>query len=109
MEKRQKLLIVLFTIIAIVTLSGFLKSYLFFFPNFGKFRYLIHLHFAAFTCWLLLIVIQPILIRQKKIKTSPHFGKVLLFFGPAIGNYYHVFSTPKSTPGNIGFTKRGDN
>jgi hypothetical protein len=84
MEKRQKLLIVLFTIIAIVTLSGFLKSYLFFFPNFGKFRYLIHLHFAAFTCWLLLIVIQPILIRQKKLKLHRTLGKCSYFLAPLL-------------------------
>ncbi|NMH27231.1 hypothetical protein [Flavobacterium silvaticum] len=84
MEKRQKVLIAFFCVLAAITLSGFLKSYLFFYPDFGKFRSLIHIHFAAFTCWLLLIVAQPVLIRKKNFRLHRLLGKASYFLAPIL-------------------------
>lgn len=84
MEKKYKILIVFFTLIMIVSFAGFYNSYISKFPRFGEFQNLIHIHFLAFTCWLLLIVIQPVLIMKKKFKLHRQLGRFSYLLAPIL-------------------------
>lgn len=84
MEKRNKILIILFALIIVISLSGFYKSYLSYFPDFSKFQTIIHLHFLAFLGWFALIILQPILIMQKKINLHHKLGKFSYFLAPIL-------------------------
>ena len=66
MEKKYVAVIFLFVLITVISLMGFFNSYISFFPKFQAFDYVIHIHFLAFVCWFVLIILQPILIRSKK-------------------------------------------
>lgn len=84
MEKKYKLLILLFTIITLVSLAGFIRSYFSFFPDFSRFKTVIHLHFLAFTCWFALIIIQPVLITQNRLDLHRRLGKLSYFVAPVL-------------------------
>ena len=84
MEKKNQILVYLFTAISIVSLLGFYNSYLNFFPNFSKFSFIIHIHFVAFVCWFMLIIVQPILIKRKKISLHRKIGKASYFLAPIL-------------------------
>ncbi|UKT62981.1 hypothetical protein [Pedobacter mucosus] len=84
MEKRYKLLILFFSLIALISLAGFVRSYFSFFPNFSRFNIIIHLHFLAFICWFALIIIQPILIMKKRFKLHRQLGRVSYFLAPIL-------------------------
>ncbi len=75
MERKYEILIVFFSLIMIISFAGFYSSYISKFPRFNEFQNLIHIHFFAFSCWLFLIVIQPILIMRKKFKLHRQLGK----------------------------------
>jgi hypothetical protein len=84
MEKKYSLVIALFISIALVSLLGFFKSYLSFFPKFEAFNYVIHIHFIAFLLWFTLIISQPILIRRKKFELHKRIGKLSYFLAPIL-------------------------
>lgn len=84
MEKKYKFLIAFFSLVTIVSLAGFYGSYWSKFPRFGEFQNLIHIHFLAFTCWLFLIVIQPILIMKKKFKLHRQLGRFSYLLAPIL-------------------------
>lgn len=84
MEKKHKILIVFFALIMIVSFAGFYSSYWSKFPRLGEFKNLIHVHFAAFSCWLFLIVIQPILIMKKKFKLHSQLGRFSYLLAPIL-------------------------
>jgi len=84
MERKYKILIVFFALIMIVSFAGFYSSYWSKFSRLGEFKNLIHVHFAAFSCWLFLIVIQPILIMKKKFKLHRQLGKFSYLLAPIL-------------------------
>lgn len=84
MEKKYKFLIAFFSLVTIVSLAGFYSSYWSKFPRFGEFKNLIHIHFLAFTCWLILIVIQPILIMRKKFMLHRQLGRFSYLLAPIL-------------------------
>ena len=84
MEKKYKFLIAFFSLVTIVSLAGFYSSYWSKFPRLGEFQNLIHIHFVAFSCWLFLIVIQPILIMKKKFKLHRQLGKFSYLLAPIL-------------------------
>lgn len=84
MEKKYKILIVFFTLVTIVSLAGFYGSYWSKFPRFGEFQNLIHIHFVAFSCWLFLIVIQPVLIMKKKFELHRQLGRFSYLLAPIL-------------------------
>lgn len=84
MERKYKILIVFFTLIMIISFAGFYSSYWSKFPRLGEFQNLIHIHFVAFSCWLFLIVIQPILIMRKKFKLHRQLGRFSYLLAPIL-------------------------
>lgn len=84
MERKYSTLIVFFSLLVLVTLSGFGRSYLSHFPEFGRFPWLIHLHFLLFFIWLMLLIIQPVLIRKRKFRLHRALGKTTYFLAPLL-------------------------
>lgn len=84
MEKSYKILTLFFTAITIISLSGFFYTYLRFFPDFDRFRFLIHIHFIAFVGWFLLLIIQPVLIRYRRYDLHRKLGKLSWLLVPVL-------------------------
>lgn len=84
MEKKTNILLYFFVAVALISLLGFFNTYLKFFPSFSKFPFLIHIHFFAFMAWPVLFIIQPILIKKKKIPGHRKLGKLSYFLAPIL-------------------------
>lgn len=84
MEKKYKFLITFFLAVTLISFAGFYTTYLSKFPRFSEFQNLIHIHFVAFSCWLILIILQPILIMKKKFKLHRTLGKFTYFLAPIL-------------------------
>ena len=63
---------------------GFYKSYTSEFPNFIDKTPIIHIHGALLMTWLLLLIVQPILIKTGRIQLHRTIGKVSWVLGPLI-------------------------
>jgi hypothetical protein len=64
---------------------GFYKPYFSQFPNFEKkITLIVHFHAACLSCWVLLLIVQPLLIRYKKLKIHRGLGKFTYFLAPVI-------------------------
>jgi hypothetical protein len=74
----------LFTTILLVIILGFYKTYLVFFPKFQGFRIEQHFHGLMMLLWLVLLIVQPILIRNKKIEIHRFIGKLSLIIAPLL-------------------------
>lgn len=97
MEKKQNIFILAVVVILIITLIGFFKPYLGKFPSFESVPLITHLHFVAFLGWFVVLIWQPILIRQKKFETHRKVGRLTYFLVPIlvvtiIGIVYHQLS-----------------
>lgn len=56
--------------------AGFYKSYIGYFPNFGdKITVFIHIHALIASVWILMLIIQPFLILNKKFALHRATGK----------------------------------
>lgn len=84
MERNYKTLIFLFAAIVVISLSGFFWSYISHAPDFGRFPWPIHLHFTVFFVWLLLVVIQPVLIKNRNFHLHRRLGKASYFLVPVL-------------------------
>ncbi|PKP17823.1 MAG: hypothetical protein CVU07_03305 [Bacteroidetes bacterium HGW-Bacteroidetes-23] len=84
-------------VVLFITLIGFFKPYLGKFPSFESVPLITHLHFVAFLSWFVVLIWQPILIRQKKFETHRKVGRLTYFLVPIlvvtiIGIVYHQLS-----------------
>lgn len=84
MEKKIKLVLFFFLAVVTISLIGFFNSYIRFFPDIYKFPLLIHIHFTAFACWFAMIIVQPILIKQKKYEWHRKIGRLSYFLAPVL-------------------------
>lgn len=82
MEKKYKLLTIIFVAIAVISVSGFYNTYFALFPTFQGLHALTHIHLAAFLSWFVLLVWQPVLIRQKKYELHRKVGRLSYFLAP---------------------------
>ena len=74
-----------FIILIPLILLGFFKPYFVQFPNFKKSTTLIvHFHAVCLSCWVLLLIVQPLLIRYKKLKIHRTLGKFTYALMPLI-------------------------
>ncbi len=73
-----------FVLIAVISLSGFYESYFQFLPQFSRFPAVIHIHFSAFFCWFAMIIIQPLLIRQKNYTLHRKVGRLSYLLAPIL-------------------------
>lgn len=70
-------------ILAILT-WGFYKTYLVFFPSFEGFKTVQHLHGAAMILWMLLLIVQPFLIRMNRPEWHRAIGKSSYVLAPLV-------------------------
>lgn len=112
MEKKYKFLISFFVAVMLISLAGFYSSYWSKFPRFSEFQNLVHVHFVAFSFWLFLIVIQPILIIRKKYKLHRRLGKFSYVLAPilvftiillSLGKFLREFSVDENAAAMTAF------
>lgn len=84
MEKKYKILVLFSILVTAISLLGFYKTYIAYFPNFNNFETVIHIHFIAFILWFALIIVQPILIKKKKYSIHRAIGKLSYFLVPIL-------------------------
>lgn len=82
MEKKYKILTIIFVAIALVSVAGFYKTYFALFPTFQGLHAFTHIHLAVFLSWFILLVWQPVLIRQKKYELHKKVGRLSYFLAP---------------------------
>lgn len=70
-------------LIAIVEI-GFYKTYLQFFPRFAGFQYVQHLHGAMMMAWLMMLLVQPILIRTGHFQLHRFVGRASYIVAPLV-------------------------
>ncbi|HWD88627.1 MAG TPA: hypothetical protein VG367_10915 [Mucilaginibacter sp.] len=63
---------------------GFFKTYIIHFPQFDGFKLLHHIHGMLMSGWMLLLIIQPLLIRAGKYKIHRFLGKLSYILAPLV-------------------------
>jgi Uncharacterised protein family (UPF0014) len=82
MEKDYKNISYFFVAVLVISIFGFFKSYFSLFPNFIGLTYVHHIHLISLLIWFALLILQPILIYQKKFQTHKNLGKFSYFLVP---------------------------
>ena len=91
MEQTYKNITYLFIAIFIVIFAGFYKTYFGLFPTFDEVTITQHIHSALFMIWFLMLIVQPILIRNKKFVLHRSLGKFSYFLVPLlIGSIFYI-------------------
>ncbi len=96
MEQGYRKVVFFFLAIILLTLPGFYKSYFSLFPDFPGLKNIHHMHAVALLAYLTLLIVQPILISQKKISLHKAIGKfsyalVPLIFASLILVYHNQY------------------
>lgn len=76
MEKSYKNLGYLLILLIPFTFLGFYKTYFNQFPTFKETSAFIHIHAAIASIWILMLIVQPLLIRRKKYKLHKTIGGI---------------------------------
>jgi len=84
MEKSYKNLGYLLMLLIPLTFLGFYKSYFLQFPTFKETTVFIHLHALIASIWILMLIVQPLLIRKKKYKLHKKIGKISYVLFPLL-------------------------
>src|SRR5579863_78993 len=85
MLKHYKNFIYFFLALFVFVLLGFYKPYFSEFPHFDKsITTIVHIHANALILWVVLLVVQPLLIRFRKIRLHRLLGKFTWFLVPVI-------------------------
>ena len=84
MEKAYKNLGYIFLLLIPFTFLGFYKRYLVQFPAFDETKTYIHIHAAIASIWLLMLIVQPFLIRNRKHKQHRIVGKISYLVFPLL-------------------------
>lgn len=98
MEKAYKNIALFFIIITIIVFVGFFNTYLVYFPDFENFQTFHHVHGILMVLWLATLIVQPILINQKKFHWHRTIGKISYVLVPImvismLVAYQHSFYT----------------
>lgn len=80
----QNNIVYLFIGIFICLIIGFHKTYTIYFPQFKGFHWEQHFHGAMLLCWMLLLLMQPLLIRFGKNSLHRNIGKLGYVFAPLV-------------------------
>lgn len=91
MEQAYKNITYLFIAIFIVIFAGFYKTYFGLFPTFDKVTTTQHIHSALFMLWFLMLIVQPILIRNNKFVLHRNLGKFSYILVPLlVGSIFYI-------------------
>ena len=74
----------LFIGLAIICFFGFYKTYFGSLTSFSSTKFVIHCHAITVTLWLFILIIQPILIAQKKIVQHKFLGRLTYYLFPFV-------------------------
>jgi hypothetical protein len=74
----------LFTTILLVIIIGFYQTYLVNFPKFQGFHYEQHFHGLMMLLWMVLLIVQPLLMRSKKYQIHRFIGKLSYIIAPLL-------------------------
>ena len=89
----QNNIVFLFIGIFICLIIGFHRTYTIYFPQFKGFHWEQHFHGAMLLIWMLLLLIQPLLIRFKKNNLHRNIGKLGYVFAPLV--CYSIFAVSR--------------
>jgi len=84
MEKQYKNLGYYFLILLVFVALGFYYPYFSLFPEFKSVTIIIHIHAIALFLWLLILMVQPLLIRHQKYEAHKKLGKFTYFLLPVV-------------------------
>ena len=85
MEKDYKYLVYFFVILIPLSLLGFYKTYFSLIPNFSTdIHFWHHFHTIVASLWILLLIIQPILIQNRKFVIHRAFGRFSFYLFPVL-------------------------
>ncbi len=84
METGYKNVSLLFIVILGIVVLGFFKTYFGLFPGFNNVTLIQHIHGLLFTTWFVLLVVQPLLIRNGKYKAHRIIGRFTYVLVPCI-------------------------
>lgn len=76
MEKSYRTSSYLFIAVLLMAFAGFYKTYFGFFPHFGGISTALHVHVVLVLLWFSILIVQPFLIRGKKLDLHRLIGKV---------------------------------
>lgn len=82
MEKNYQNIHYLFIGILALIFAGFYKTYFGLFPHFEDLKGIYHFHALMLLSWIAMLIIQPILIREKQIKWHHFLGKLSYLIVP---------------------------
>jgi uncharacterized membrane protein YozB (DUF420 family) len=85
METAYRNIIFSFAGVLAVLFLGFFKNYFGLFPHFSGISAVKHFHAVFFLLWFALLIIQPVLIKNKQIAWHRLLGKASYFLVPLIG------------------------
>ncbi len=74
----------LFLILFAFVILGFYKTYFGLLPHFDNTTTLVHFHAAVLMLWVILLIVQPLLIRYKKVAIHRLLGKFTYILVPLI-------------------------
>ena len=84
MEKTYKHLGFFFIALLLMITWGFYRTYLIQFPNFKGFTTVHHLHGFILIAWILMLIVQPFLIRYGKVELHRKIGKLSYVLMPLV-------------------------
>jgi hypothetical protein len=84
MGKQYKNLGYYFLILLVFVALGFYYPYFSLFPQFKSVTIIIHIHAIALFVWLLILMVQPLLIRYQKYRAHRMLGKFTYFLLPIV-------------------------
>jgi hypothetical protein len=73
-----------FVFILILITWGFYKTYIIFFPSFPNFSKVQHFHGAMMMTWMIMLIVQPLLIRFGKLNIHRVIGKLSFVVAPLL-------------------------
>ncbi|RFS22697.1 hypothetical protein DVR12_12960 [Chitinophaga silvatica] len=74
----------LFVLILVVLTWGFYNTYLIFFPSFKGFKFIQHFHGVIMLAWMIMLIIQPLLIRFGKLSLHRVIGRSSFLLAPLV-------------------------
>ncbi len=91
MESTYKNITYLFIAIFLVIFAGFYKTYFGLFPSFDEVTITQHIHSALFMLWFVMLIVQPMLIRNKNFVWHRVIGKFSYILVPLlIGSIFYI-------------------
>jgi hypothetical protein len=84
MERQYKNVGFFFLTLLVFVALGFYYPYFSLFPDFKSINLIVHIHAIALFMWLVILIVQPLLIRYHKYKTHKIFGRLTYFLLPIV-------------------------